>query len=161
MHTKYASKRVKCTKSYFLYILETVKTLDFWIPLLVSLPRIRKDHILTKKTFGREFKGSRIIFFICRTYLSKQSCIIMFFLYFAYSSLKKGFLYALHRKLALLVSFCVREVIFPALVRYNFKCAENQLSVRKMTSTWLTFDIQRTKNIVRITCKTYFNAFLR
>ena len=39
---------------------------------------------------------------------------------------------------------------------------ENQLSARKITPTRLTCGIQRTKNIVRITCaKTYFNARAR
>ena len=41
---------------------------------------------------------------------------------------------------------------FTALVR------ENQFSARKTTLTRLIFGIQRTKNIVRITCGTYFNA---
>ena len=40
----------------------------------------------------------------------------------------------------------------------NFKCAENQLSARKTAATRLTFGIQRTKKIVRITWGTYFNA---
>ena len=70
----------------------------------------------------------------------------------------KYFLSAVHRKLALSVPFCARKVDFPALVRENFKCAENQLSARTTTLTRLTFGIQRTKNIVRITCGTYFNA---
>ena len=39
---------------------------------------------------------------------------------------KKDFLTVLHRKLALSVSFCVRKVDFPALVRENLNCAENQ-----------------------------------
>ena len=35
------------------------------------------------------------------------------------------FLTTVHRKLALSVSFCVRKVDFPVLMRLNFKCAEN------------------------------------
>ena len=35
---------------------------------------------------------------------------------------------------------------------------KNHLSARKTTPNWLTFNIQQTKNIVRITCEMYFNA---
>ena len=36
---------------------------------------------------------------------------------------------------------------------------ENQLSARKTTPTRLTIGIQQIKNIVRITCETYFLLF--
>ena len=38
---------------------------------------------------------------------------------------------------------------YPALVREYFKCAENQLSGCKTTSTRLTFGVCRTKNIFK------------
>ena len=41
---------------------------------------------------------------------------------------------------------------FPALVR------ENELSAHKTIPTRLTFGVQRTKKIVRITCETYLTA---
>ena len=56
----------------------------------------------------------------------------------------KNFLSVVHRKLALLVSFCMRKADFSALVRKNFKCAENQLSARKTTPTQLTSGIHWT-----------------
>ena len=68
--------------------------------------------------------------------------------------MKYTILSAVHRKLALSVSFFVRKVGFPALGRLNFKCVENQLSARKTTSSRLTFGIQQTKIIVNITCGT-------
>ena len=65
---------------------------------------------------------------------------------------------AVHRNLASSVSFCVRKVDFPALVRENFKCAEIQLSARKRTPMRLTFGIffpQRRKRMhLRTLCGT-------
>ena len=39
--------------------------------------------------------------------------------------INNDFFSAVYRKIALSVSFCVRKVDFPALVRENFKCAKN------------------------------------
>ena len=60
--------------------------------------------------------------------------------------MKKIFLSAVHRKLALSVSFSLLKVDFPALVR------ENQLSAPRTTLTWLTIDMQQTsKRFLRVT----------
>ena len=61
------------------------------------------------------------------------------------------FLSLVHLKLAFSVSFYVRKVNFPALVRENFKCAENQLYARKATPIRLTFGIRWTKKSSQLT----------
>ena len=48
-----------------------------------------------------------------------------FFVFDSYFLLLTHFLSAVHRKLALSVSFCVRKLDFPALVQENFNCEEN------------------------------------
>ena len=66
------------------------------------------------------------IYKIIYTYVFLYSINLLYLLLLnSFVQVEKIFLSPVHRNLALLVSFCVRKVDFPALVRYNFKCAEN------------------------------------
>ena len=88
----------------------------------------------TRLTFGlQRTKNNASI--TCRTYFNARAIHTWY---------ERYFLFAVYRKLALSVSFGARKVDFPALVRWNIKCA------RKTIPTCLTFGILRTKNIVYI-----------
>ena len=61
---------------------------------------------------------------------------------------ERYFFFALYRKLAESVSFCVRKVHFPYTWNFPALVRENQLSARKTTPTRLTFGARWTKSFI-------------
>ena len=111
-----------------------------------KIESINEPHIWNARTMSTN--GIRVTEFrdiVTRRFLIWDILLSMRSLY-PRPMMKKIFLSAVHRKLALSVSFSLLKVDFPALVR------ENQLSAPRTTLTWLTIDMQQTsKRFLRVT----------